>query len=81
MGKKKKAVVMDKEVLQNGNLRIYHYHPETNVFLWDGEAVPDVNEEDSFLIPSGATTIKPGENIDGKIQKFIDGAWVYEEAV
>jgi len=57
---------------------IFNYHPITKEYLDEVEAKRSPADiEEVYLIPAYATDIKPNLQ-EGKITKFVDGAWVYE---
>jgi len=60
-------------------MNIYHYNPLTGKYA--GKSIADESplEEGVFLIPANATEVKVLDVIDGKIIKFFDGGWVYED--
>jgi len=60
-------------------MRIYHYHPETKVFLGEGEARPDPLEPGAWLVPAHATTQAPPEAAPGQVAALQGGAWALVE--
>jgi len=56
-------------------MKIYHYHPDTGVFLGEGIADPSPLEQDVWLIPASATTIEPPQAPAGSQAVFGGGAW------
>lgn len=60
---------------------IYHYHPDTALLLGQGEADPDPMDQSNWLIPAFATDVEPLAAQEGKTLHFIDGAWVYQDAL
>lgn len=53
---------------------IYNYHPDSGVFLGQGEADKSP-ADDEWLIPAHATDIAPPEPSAGHAAVFRDGAW------
>lgn len=60
-------------------MKIYHYHPDTGVFLGEGIADPSPLEQDVWLIPASATTIEPPQAPAGSQVVFSDGVWEIQE--
>ncbi|MGK7926892.1 MAG: hypothetical protein AB4290_16895 [Spirulina sp.] len=60
---------------------IYHYHPQTQQFLGEGQADRDPLQSGNFLIPAHATPIAPPEIPDGKraIFKSESRKWILED--
>lgn len=56
-------------------MNIYHYHPETGVYLSEGQADPSPLEDGVWLIPAHATEIPPPAVAEGEQAAWIDRAW------
>ena len=56
-------------------MKIFHYHPETGVFLGEGMADSSPLETDVWFIPAHATAAEPPEPGDGKQVVWIDSTW------
>lgn len=56
-------------------MRIFHYHPDTGVYLGEGIADPSPLEPDVWLIPAYATSVAPPDAPDGQQALMIRGAW------
>lgn len=54
---------------------IYHYHPETGVFVELGFARESPQEPGHFFTPAYATELQPPAEPDGQVAVFEDGAW------
>lgn len=65
--------------MENGNLRVYKYHPNTGEYVGNDEADPSPLEKEVFLIPANATEVAPPEPKEGKFRKFNGKEWVYED--
>ena len=59
-------------------MNIFHYHPETGVYLGQGKADPSPLEPDVWLIPAQATTEKPPKPGDGEQVIWVNGLWKVE---
>jgi hypothetical protein len=59
-------------------MRIYHYHPTTNILLGSSEADLSPMEPGVYLIPAYATEIVPPVEPDGQRAVFDGAAWVLE---
>lgn len=60
---------------------IYHYDRETKKYLGSSNAKRSpADKELVYLMPANATDIEPIIE-EGKIAKFVDGAWVYEDKI
>lgn len=57
------------------NMKIYHYHPETGVFLGEGKADPSPLEEGIWLIPAHSTTISPPPFGEGEQAVMVNSSW------
>lgn len=57
-------------------MNIYHYHPETGVFLGRGQADESPLEPGHFLIPAHATESAPPTPGANENVAWINGAWV-----
>lgn len=55
---------------------IYHYNQETGELTGQGEAEVSPLDPENYLIPRGATAIKPPKDVAGKITIFQNGKWV-----
>ena len=60
-------------------MKIYNYHPETNLFICESIADESPLEPGIFLIPAYATTIKPPELQEGKTLHFENNEWVFKD--
>lgn len=60
-------------------MKIYRYHPHSRVYLGEDFADESPLEKGVFLIPANSTIIKPPIRQEGKIIKFIDSNWIYED--
>lgn len=58
-------------------MKIYHYHPETGVYLGDGVADESPLEPGVFHIPAHATSTPPLPPYADNLVVFRDGAWGY----
>jgi len=56
-------------------MKIFHYHPETGVFLGEGLADPSPLEPDVWLIPAHATNATPPVISDGEYLVWSNGGW------
>ena len=56
-------------------MNIYHFHPESGVFLEQGLADPDPLNEGQYLLPAYSTTESPPVPVDGFYAKFENGVW------
>lgn len=56
-------------------MKIYHYHPETGVFIGEGIADPSPLEPGAWLVPAHATEVAPPEVGEGMEAALIEGAW------
>lgn len=55
---------------------IYHLHPVTREYVGPGAADPDPMEEDNWLIPAHAVTIKPPKVTKGQVAVWSEeGCW------
>lgn len=59
-------------------MKIYNYHPQTNVFIGTGFADQDPLEENNFLIPAYATTVEPPSFGPDSQAVFENGGWRIE---
>ena len=60
-------------------MKIYHYHPETGVYLGVGIADESPLEPGVFLIPAFATDVEPPACGANQTVKFISEVWVLED--
>jgi len=58
-------------------MNVFHYHPETGVYLGVSVADESPLEPGEFLIPANATHTQPPEPQDGFDIRFSNGAWGY----
>lgn len=63
-------------------MQIFHYHPETGVFLGVGLADTDPKNKEIFLYPACSTPKTPPPDIEGKLTVFDctigeEGDWIY----
>ncbi len=56
-------------------MNIYHYHPDTGIYLGTGKADESPLESGVWLIPASATTIEPPEPVDGFACVWANGDW------
>jgi len=64
-------------------MKVYNFD-NNGYFISEANAKLDpvetkVQEENVYLLPNNATFITPPENQEGKVRKFINGEWVYED--
>lgn len=55
-------------------MKIYHFDPNTNELLGEGEATQSPLEKGVFLIPANATALEPPKSKKGKVVAFDGGA-------
>ncbi|WP_050978076.1 hypothetical protein [Herbaspirillum sp. GW103] len=60
-------------------MKIYHYHPETGIYLGQGEADADPLVSGNWLIPASATAKEPADELEGFMRVFRGDAWEYQE--
>ena len=56
-------------------MKIYHFDKETGEYVGSDNADIDPLNPDNYLIPAGATTLKPPTKRQGKVNMFKDGRW------
>jgi len=56
-------------------MKIFHYHPETGVFLGEGTADPSPLEPGQWLVPAHATTATPPTAQEGEQTLWVNGTW------
>lgn len=56
-------------------MKIYHYHPDTKVFLGEGLADKSPLEYNVWLIPAYATTECPPECVDDQVAIKTKNGW------
>lgn len=78
MAKSKKKEAPKREILENGNLKVYSYSPITGEYVSEDEAQPSPLEPGVFLIPAHATEIAPPQKKDKHFRKFDGNEWTYE---
>lgn len=59
-------------------MQIFHYHPETKIYLGKGVADPDPLVADHWLIPASATPVEVLPEKEGFQRVFVADAWGYE---
>ena len=59
-------------------MNIYHFHPETGLYIGQGKADPSPLEPGVWLIPAHATTDVPPKPGDGKQAVWSNGAWMVQ---
>jgi hypothetical protein len=59
-------------------MNIYHYHPETGLYLGQGVADPSPLEPGVWLIPAHATSTEPPAVEDGEQTVWLDDAWTVQ---
>lgn len=60
-------------------MQIYHYDETTHAYLGSSQAMADPMEPGRWLIPAWATTVEPGEEIEGMEQVFTGTEWIYRD--
>lgn len=56
-------------------MKIFHYHPDTGIYLGEGMADPSPLEPGQWLIPAYATSAAPPDAPDGQQAVMLRGAW------
>jgi hypothetical protein len=59
-------------------MKIYYYNQNNYEYIGDGIADPDPLDIGNWLLPMNATILESLPPVDGKLVKFINGEWVYE---
>lgn len=59
-------------------MKIYHYHPDTGVYLGIGSADESPLEPGVWLIPAYATETMPPRITKGKQAVFSNGSWALQ---
>jgi hypothetical protein len=55
---------------------IYHFNQDTGELIGQGEAEISPLDPENYLIPRGATSIKPPADVTGKVTLFQGGKWI-----
>jgi hypothetical protein len=58
---------------------IYNYQGTTGEFLSSGTADESPLEPGVWLFPANSTDVPPLDQVQGKTQHFVDGAWEYRD--
>ena len=58
-------------------MNIFHYHPETNVYLGTSVADESPLEPGVFLFPAYSTNIEPPAHQNGFVRKYVNNSWGY----
>ncbi|MCZ7499380.1 MULTISPECIES: hypothetical protein [unclassified Agrobacterium] len=58
-------------------MEIYNFNPDDGVYLGVSVADPDPLSDGEYLIPAFATILRPPEEREGFVWRFVDGAWGY----
>lgn len=59
-------------------MKIFHYHPDTGLFLGEGKADPSPLETGVWLIPAHATTDEPPKPSDSQHIIRVSDAWLVQ---
>lgn len=60
-------------------MQIFHYHPDTGVYLGQGQADADPMVQGNWLIPASATIIAPPDEQEGQQRVFRGDKWGYQQ--